>query len=227
MKKKAVILLSGGLDSTTCLAIAIKDKFEINALTINYGQRHSFELIAAKNIVNNYNVKNHKIIDIDLSKFGGSSLTDNLTIPKDRNESDLQNIPNTYVPARNTVLLSLALAFAETINAYDIFIGVNALDYSGYPDCRPEYIESFEKTANLATKSGVSGHIFSIHTPLINMTKADIINKGNELGVNYSLTSSCYDPFKNGDPCGRCDACYLRIKGFNMSKIKDPLNYSG
>tara|TARA_Y100000739_G_scaffold219486_1_gene217977 strand:+ start:1843 stop:2526 length:684 start_codon:yes stop_codon:yes gene_type:complete len=227
MKKKAVILLSGGLDSTTCLAIAIKDRFEINALTINYGQHHSFELIAAKNIVNNYNVKNHKIIDIDLSKFGGSSLTDNLTIPKDRNESDLQNIPNTYVPARNTVLLSLALAFAETINAYDIFIGVNALDYSGYPDCRPEYIESFEKTANLATKAGVSGHIFSIHTPLINMTKADIINKGNELGVNYSLTSSCYDPFKNGDPCGRCDACYLRIKGFKMSKIKDPLNYSG
>ena len=225
MGKKTVVLLSGGLDSTTCLAIAQKQKFEVFALTVNYGQRHIFELDSAKNIVEIFNVKSHSIIDINLAQFGGSALTDDIEVPKDRTELDNNDIPVTYVPARNTVFLSLALAWAETIEAYDIFLGVNALDYSGYPDCRPEYITAFEQTANLATKAGVSGKSFKIHTPLINMTKADIIKKGIELNVDYGTTCSCYDPFKNGSPCGHCDACLLRLKGFKEAFINDPLKY--
>ena len=225
MNNKAVILLSGGLDSTTCLAIAKDQGYSINALTINYGQRHNFELESAKKIANSFEIKNHSIIDIDLAQFGGSALTDEIDIPKDRLESEMIDIPSTYVPARNTVFLSLALAWAETLNVFDIFIGVNALDYSGYPDCRPEYISSFEKTANLATKLGVSGSSFKIHTPLIDMKKSEIILNGLKLGVDYSQTSSCYDPHDNGGPCGRCDACLLRLKGFRDANCIDPLSY--
>ena len=225
MSKKAVVLISGGLDSTTCIAIAKDAGFEIAALTINYGQRHKFELDAAKQVVNHYQINNHSMIDIDLSQFGGSALTDDIEIPKGRNEEDMSGIPVTYVPARNTVFLSLALAWAETLQAFDIFIGVNALDYSGYPDCRPEYIASFEQTANLATKEGVTGNTFKIHTPLIDMTKSKIINTGLQLGVDYGMTSTCYDPDKNGNPCGKCDACFLRLKGFKKAGAIDPLNY--
>ena len=225
MSNKAVILLSGGLDSTTCLAIAKNQGFDLNTLTINYGQRHDFELKSAQKIVDHFQIKNHSVINIDLAQFGGSALTDEIDVPKDRSESEMTDIPLTYVPARNTVFLSLALAWAETINAFNIFIGVNVLDYSGYPDCRPEYIAAFEKTANLATKAGVSGERFKIHTPLINMKKSEIILNGLKLGVDYSLTSSCYDPLKNGTPCGHCDACILRLKGFQEADAIDPLSY--
>ena len=225
MSNKAVILLSGGLDSTTCLAIAKHQGFNLNALTFNYGQRHDFELKSAQKIVDHFQIKNHSVVNIDLAQFGGSALTDEIDVPKDRSESEMTDIPLTYVPARNTVFLSLALAWAETINAFNIFIGVNVLDYSGYPDCRPEYIAAFEKTANLATKAGVSGERFKIHTPLINMKKSEIILNGLKLGVDYSLTSSCYDPLKNGTPCGHCDACILRLKGFQEADAIDPLSY--
>jgi len=223
--KRAVILLSGGLDSTTCLAIARKQGFDLFALTVNYGQRHVFELQSAKDVALSLDIEKHSVLDIDLAQFGGSALTDDIEVPKDRVESEMANIPATYVPARNTVLLSVALARAETLDSFDIFIGVNALDYSGYPDCRPEYIESFERTANLATKAGVSGNNFHIHTPLINMTKAEIIKSGTKLGVDYGLTFSCYDPQETGAPCGHCDACILRLKGFKEAGIPDPLNY--
>ena len=223
--KRAVILLSGGLDSTTCLAIAREQGFDLFALTVNYGQRHIFELQSAKNVALSLDVEKHFVLDIDLAQFGGSALTDDIEVPKDRVESEMSDIPATYVPARNTVLLSVALARAETLESFDIFIGVNALDYSGYPDCRPEYIESFERTANLATKAGVSGKNFHIHTPLINMTKAEIIKSGTKLGVDYGLTFSCYDPQGTGAPCGHCDACILRLKGFKEAGIPDPLNY--
>ncbi len=222
---KAVVLVSGGLDSTTCLAIAREQDFDLYALTINYGQRHDHELNSAKMVVDFYSIQDHSIIDIDLRQFGGSALTDQIDVPKNRDPSEMVDIPATYVPARNTVFLSLALAWAETLGSSDIFIGVNALDYSGYPDCRPEYISSFERTANLATKAGATGSTFKIHTPLINMTKSDIIKTGIKLGVDYSLTSSCYDPNENGDPCGNCDSCYLRLKGFKEAEAKDPLNY--
>ena len=225
MSNKAVILLSGGLDSTTCLAIAKHQGFDLNALTFNYGQRHDFELKSAQKIVDHFQIKNHSVVNIDLAQFGGSALTDEIDVPKDRSESEMTDIPLTYVPARNTVFLSLALAWAETLNAFNIFIGVNVLDYSGYPDCRPEYIAAFEKTANLATKAGVSGERFKIHTPLINMKKSEIILNGLKLGVDYSLTSSCYDPLKNGTPCGHCDACILRLKGFQEADAIDPLSY--
>ena len=225
MSKKAVVLFSGGLDSTTCIAIAKDAGFEIAALTINYGQRHKFELDAAKQIIDHYQINNHNMVDIDLSQFGGSALTDDIEIPKDRSDKDMSDIPVTYVPARNTVFLSLALAWAETLQAFDIFIGVNALDYSGYPDCRPEYITSFERTANLATREGVSGNNFKIHTPLINMTKSEIINTGLKLGIDYGMTSTCYDPDTNGKPCGKCDACFLRLKGFKQAGAIDPLSY--
>ena len=225
MSSKAVILLSGGLDSTTCLAIAKNQGFDLNALTLNYGQRHDFELKSAQKIVDHFKIKNHSVVNINLAQFGGSALTDEIDVPKDRSESEMTDIPVTYVPARNTVFLSLALAWAETINAFNIFIGVNVLDYSGYPDCRPEYIAAFEKTANLATKVGVSGERFKIHTPLINMKKSEIILNGLKLGVDYSLTSSCYDPLKNGAPCGHCDACILRLKGFQEADAIDPLSY--
>ena len=226
MKERAVILFSGGLDSTTCLALAKKDNYELFALTVNYGQRHNFELKASKMIANVYKVKEHSILDIDLAKFGGSALTDDIEVPKNRSKNEMSNIPVTYVPARNTVFLSLALAWAESLKANSIFIGVNSLDYSGYPDCRPEFIKSFEETANLATKIGVEGDKISIHTPLINLTKGEIIKLGLSLGVNYGLTSTCYDPKPNGNPCGFCDACILRVKGFNSISSKDPLNYS-
>ena len=223
--KRAVVLLSGGLDSTTCLAIAREQGFDLFALTVNYGQRHIFELQSAKNVALSLDVGKHSVLDIDLAQFGGSALTDDIEVPKDRVESEMSDIPATYVPARNTVLLSVALARAETLESFDIFIGVNALDYSGYPDCRPEYIDSFERTANLATKAGVSGKNFHIHTPLINMTKAEIIKSGTKLGVDYGLTFSCYDPQETGAPCGHCDACILRLKGFKEAGIPDPLNY--
>ena len=226
MNMKAVVLVSGGLDSTTCLGIAREKGFELYALTFNYGQRHNHELNSSKMIVDFFNIHDHSIIDIDLGKFGGSALTDQIDIPKKRDLSDMAEIPVTYVPARNTVFLSLALAWAEVLGSFDIFIGVNALDYSGYPDCRPEYISSFEKTANLATKAGVSGSSFRIHTPLIDMTKSEIIKVGIGLGIDYGLTSSCYDPNQGGNPCGLCDACYLRLKGFKEAGIIDPLNYS-
>ena len=225
MNKKAVILLSGGLDSTTCLAMVKNKGFDVFALTVNYGQRHKFELETAKKTAQIFDVNKHSVVDIDLTQFGGSALTDEVKVPKDRNELDMTDIPVTYVPARNTVLLSMALAWAETLDAFDIFIGVNALDYSGYPDCRPTFIESFERTANLATKAGVEGDQFRIHTPLINLTKAEIVKKGIELNVDYGITSSCYDPNENGNPCGRCDACILRLKGFKEAGISDPLIY--
>jgi 7-cyano-7-deazaguanine synthase len=226
-KRKAVVLLSGGLDSTTVLAIATEEGFDVHALSFRYGQRHSFELEAARRIAASYGVARHVIFDVDLSRFGGSALTDHIDVPKKRPaESMAENIPVTYVPARNTVFLSLALAFAETLGAQDIFIGVNALDYSGYPDCRPEYIQAFSQMADLATKAGVEGrqHL-TIHTPLIHLSKAEIVKRGRELGVDYSLTSTCYDPAGDGRPCGKCDACQLRIKGFQENGLHDPLSY--
>ena len=226
MKKTAVILLSGGLDSTTCVAIAKDQGFELYGLTINYGQKHIFELESAKSIASYFDIKNHTIIDINLAQFGGSALTSSMNVPKNRNISDMNDIPVTYVPARNTVFLSIALAKAETVNAFDIFIGVNALDYSGYPDCRPAFISQFEKLANLATKDAVEKRgKYKIHTPLINLTKSKIIKKGLDLNVDSSMTSSCYDPTDKGYPCGLCDACQLRLKGFKEAGLKDPLVY--
>lgn len=223
---KAVILLSGGLDSSTTLAIAKNQGYETYALTFRYGQRHEREIMAAKEIARSLAVKKHIILDIDLKSFGGSALTDNIPVPKERDLAEIAgDIPVTYVPARNTIFLSFALAWAEVLEAYDIFIGVNALDYSGYPDCRPEYIEAFERMANLATKAGVEGKSFKIHTPLIKMTKSEIIQKGLSLGVDFSLTTTCYDPSPSGAACGTCDACILRLKGFRESGITDPIVY--
>ena len=224
--KKAIVLSSGGIDSTTAMAIAKEEGYEIYSLSFNYGQRHSFELKKASEVANFFNAKEHLIIDIDLRKIGGSALTSDIEIPKSLIYNLQSSIPITYVPARNTIFLSLALAWAEVLGAEDIFIGANAIDYSGYPDCRPEYIKAFEKMANLATKAGVEGksHI-KIHTPLINLTKGEIIKKGISLGVDYSLTSSCYSPDKDGNPCGLCDSCQFRLKGFKEAGIKDPLNY--
>lgn len=224
--KKAVVLSSGGLDSTTVLAIVKSQNYEIYAITFDYEQRHKYEIEAAKKISSFFNVKKHIVYKLDLRQFGGSALTGNIEVPKDRNEESISNgIPVTYVPARNTVFLSLALAYAETIKAYDIFIGVNSVDYSGYPDCRPEFINSFQKMANLGTKEGVLGNVFKIQTPLINMTKAEIIKTGVSLNVDYSLTSTCYSPLNESLPCGHCDACILRLKGFKEAKILDPLIY--
>ena len=225
--KKAVILLSGGLDSTTTLAIAQNSGFKLFGLTFRYGQRHKYEITAAHKIAQAYNLADHKITEIDLRTFGGSALTDDLDVPKDRNNGTKnKSIPITYVPARNTIFLSFALAWAEVLGANDIFLGVNSMDYSGYPDCRPEYIQSFEIMANLATKAGVEGkQSIKIQTPLINMTKKEIINKGLDLGVDYSLTHSCYDPEKDGISCGRCDACQIRLRGFQEAGIPDPINY--
>ena len=222
---KAVLLLSGGLDSTTTLAIAKEEGFQIHALTVEYGQRHDFEVKAARLIGTRWGVTEHHVISIDLSLFGGSALTGALEVPQGRSEQQRsQGIPVTYVPARNTVFLSLALAWAETLASFDIFIGVNALDYSGYPDCRPEYIRAFENLSQLATKASVEGKgQFRIHTPLINMSKSAIIQKGTELGVDYSLTHSCYSPQQNGRPCRNCDACLLRQKGFLEAGLDDPL----
>jgi len=229
MTRKAVLLLSGGLDSTTVLAIAQSQGFEIHALSFAYGQRHSHELDAAQAIAVYYGVKEHRVIGLGLGGFGGSALTEeHLLIPKDRSHAELsQGIPITYVPARNTVFLSFALAWAEVLKAYDIFIGVNALDYSGYPDCRPQFIKAFEDMANLATAYGVEGkQRITIHAPLIHMTKAEIIRKGLELGVDYAMTTSCYDPDKEGRACGHCDSCQLRRKGFKENGMVDPTQYA-
>jgi 7-cyano-7-deazaguanine synthase len=215
------------LDSTTVLAIAAHHGYEVYALSFQYGQRHSFELEAARRIASRYGVARHVVLSVDLSIFGGSALTDHIDVPKNRpTESMSDDIPVTYVPARNTVFLSLALAWAETLGVQDIFIGVNALDYSGYPDCRPEYINAFSQMADLATKAGVEGrqHLM-IHTPLIHLSKAEIVRRGRELGVDYSMTSTCYDPARDGRPCGECDACRLRIKGFQENGLLDPLPY--
>lgn len=229
MTKKAVLLLSGGLDSTTTLAIAKSQGFEVYALSFAYGQRHRHELNKAKAIAQKLGVKEHRVMSLDLAAFGASALTEEaIAVPKDRNEKELsQGIPITYVPARNTVFLSFALAWAEVLKAYDIFIGVNALDYSGYPDCRPEFIRAFEDMANLATAYGVEGNQrIRLHTPLIDLTKAQIIQKGLALGVDYAMTTSCYDPV--GDKaCGHCDSCQLRLKGFRENGIGDPADYCG
>ena len=227
MNKPAIILLSGGLDSTTCAAIAKRDGYDLHGLTINYGQKHNYELKAAKLVAQNFKFNSHVIINIDLASFGGSSLvSEEIEVPKNRNLEDKKEIPSTYVPARNTIMMTLAMAWAETIESQDIFIGVNALDYSGYPDCRPEYIESFQKMGRLATKSGVEKkEQLQIHTPLIDLKKSEIIKLGIELGVDYSRTHSCYDPLGKHEPCGKCDACILRIKGFLDAGTFDPLNY--
>ena len=224
--KKAVVLLSGGLDSSTVLAIAKNKGFEAYALTFRYGQRHNVEIESAKRVGQQFGVKEHVVADIDLKLFGGSALTSEMDVPKDRSLEEMEKeIPITYVPARNTIFLSFALAWAEVLDSNDIFIGVNAVDYSGYPDCRPEYIEAYERMANLATKTGVEGQKVKIHTPLIDLTKAEIINLGIKLGVDYSKTLTCYDPTESGAACGKCDSCLLRLKGFEENKIKDPAVY--
>lgn len=226
-RKKAIVLLSGGIDSTTVMAIAREEGFKLYSLSFNYGQRHVFELKSAEKVARSFNVASHLVIDIDLQKIGGSSLTGHMDVPKDRKETEIENnIPITYVPARNTIFLSYSLAWAEVLDAADIFIGVNAIDYSGYPDCRPEYIKAFEKMANLATKAGVEGRTsFTIRTPLIKMTKAEIIRHGDRLGVDYSITHSCYDPSPEGLACGGCDSCLFRKKGFLEAGVKDPTRY--
>ena len=227
MTKKAIVLLSGGLDSTTCCAIAKRDGFEIFTMTFAYGQRHYVELSASKRIAAFFNAKEHRVVTIDLAAFGGSSLTSTLEVPKNRlGKKQADAIPNTYVPARNTIFLSFALGWAEVLECADIFIGVNALDYSGYPDCRPEYIAAFQTMANLATKAAIEGRRLAIHSPLINLTKAQIIRLGVDLGVDYSLTHSCYDPDPEGFACGACDSCLLRKKGFDEAGIKDVTKYN-
>ena len=226
MSKRAVVLASGGLDSTTIMAIAKHEGYDIYALSFDYGQRHKLELEAAKTVAGYFGAKKHLILRLDLDAIGGSALTDDIPVPHERglNEIGSGPIPITYVPARNTVFLSYALAWAEVLDATDIFIGVNAVDFSGYPDCRPEYIEAFQKMANLATKAGVEGNSVTIHTPIINMTKAQIIKKGVSLGVDYGITHSCYNPTGDGKPCGRCDSCLLRKKGFEEAGVSDPLS---
>lgn len=223
---KAVVLLSGGLDSATTLAMAQAQGFQCAALSFRYGQRHAVELDSAAKVARHLGAWQHRIVDIDLTGFGGSALTADIDVPKDRTADQLSDgIPITYVPARNTIMLSFALAFAEVLGAKDIFIGVNALDYSGYPDCRPEYVAAFERMANLATKAGVEGSKLTIHAPLIHMTKAQIIQTGTALGVDYALTSSCYDPSPDGRACGHCDSCQLRLKGFAEAGRTDPIPY--
>jgi len=227
-RPRAVVLLSGGLDSTTVLAVAQRDGFDVAALTVRYGQRHAAELDAASRIAQRMRVARHEIISLDLRAFGGSALTADIPVPKDRDEQKIgSGIPITYVPARNTIFLALALAFAETLDAADIFIGVNALDYSGYPDCRPAFIEAFERLANLATKAGVDGASrFRIHAPLLHLAKSEIIALGLSLGVDYAGTCSCYDPLPTGEACGRCDACLLRLRGFAAAGARDPIAYA-
>ena len=225
---RAVILLSGGLDSTTLLAEAIEQGFELRAMTFRYGQRHAAEIDAARRVAARFRILDHVIVDVDLRSFGGSALTSDAEVPKDRALDEMKHgIPITYVPARNTIFLSFALAWAEVLGACDIFIGVNALDYSGYPDCRPEYIAAFERMANLATRGAVEGTTpIRIRTPLIDLTKRQIIELGLRLGVDYSMTSSCYDPLPTGEACGRCDACRIRLKGFSEAGATDPLRYA-
>ena len=223
---KAVLLLSGGLDSTTLLAVADDEGFDVHAMTFRYGQRHHSEIDAARRVAARFAVRDHVVADIDLRTFGGSALTsDSIQVPRDRDVAE-GGVPVTYVPARNTIFLSFALAWAEVLGAADIFIGVNALDYSGYPDCRPEYVEAFERMANLATRAGVEGALRTrIRTPLIDMTKAQIIRLGTSLGVDYAITQSCYDPDSTGAACGHCDACQLRRKGFLAAGLPDPTKY--
>ncbi len=227
--KRAVCLLSGGLDSSTCLAVARRDGFEVYALTFDYGQRHRHEIAAARRVARELGAAQHLVMRVDLAAIGGSALTTPLPVPKDRPPEEIgAHIPVTYVPARNTVFLACALAWAETLETGDIFIGVNALDYSGYPDCRPEYIEAFERMANLATKAAVEGRMrVKIHTPLIGLSKAGIVRLALELGVDPAWTHSCYDPEPQGRPCGRCDACLLRRKGFAEAGVPDPLELRG
>ncbi len=225
--KGAVVLLSGGLDSTTTLAIAIAQSYEAYALSFDYGQRHQIEIDAARRIAGSLGAKEHRIAKIDMRVFGGSALTDDRDVPKKRSETEIAHgIPVTYVPARNTVFLAYALAWAEMIPAADIFIGVNAIDYSGYPDCRPQFIEAFEALANLGTKTGVEGTRFRIHAPLIRFSKSEIIRKAVELNVDLSLTHSCYDPSPEGLACGECDSCLLRLKGFSEAGVEDPVRYA-
>ena len=230
--KSAVALVSGGLDSATVLAIAKSEGYDVTALSFDYGQRHRFELEASKRVCEANNVSRHIVYRLDTAAFSGSALTDNIDVPKGRSDEEMEaGIPVTYVPARNTVFLSIALGLAESLGNYDIFIGVNAVDYSGYPDCRPEFIAAFEEMANLATKAGVEGHgkfqgRFRVHTPLISLTKAEIITRGLELGVDYGLTHSCYDPAEDGTSCGQCDSCLLRLKGFEEAGSKDPIQYA-
>ena len=223
----AVLLLSGGLDSTTLLALALHEGFDVHAMTFRYGQRHATEIEAARRVATAFGVRDHVIVDIDLRTFGGSALTSDIAVPKDRDVAETEGIPITYVPARNTIFLSFALAWAEVLNAQDIFIGVNALDYSGYPDCRPEYIAAYERMANLATRGSIEGtNPIRIRTPLIDLTKAQIIRRGLDLGVDYSITQSCYDPDEAGRACGHCDACQLRLRGFAEAGAADPAPYS-
>ncbi len=225
---KAVVLLSGGLDSTTTLAIAQRAGFDLFALTFDYGQRHHIEVDRAQDIAKHFAVVDHQIVKIDLRQFGGSALTDSIEVPTDRDQKEMgSEIPVTYVPARNTIFLSFCLAYAEVKEANDIFIGVNAIDYSGYPDCRPEFITAFETLANLATKAGVEGkNRMKIHTPLIKLNKGEIIQKGLQLGVDFAMTHSCYNPGEEGKSCGVCDSCQLRLKGFQEAGVEDPIKYA-
>ena len=225
---KAVVLLSGGLDSTTTLAIAKRAGFDLFALTFDYGQRHYIEVDRAQDIAKHFAVVDHQIVKIDLRQFGGSALTDSIEVPTDRDQKEMgSEIPVTYVPARNTIFLSFCLAYAEVKEANDIFIGVNAIDYSGYPDCRPEFITAFETLANLATKAGVEGkNRMKIHTPLIKLNKGEIIQKGLQLGVDFAMTHSCYNPGEEGKSCGVCDSCQLRLKGFQEAGVEDPIKYA-
>lgn len=225
-RRSAIVLLSGGLDSATVLAIAQDQGFSCHALAFDYGQRHRHELEACERVAQAHNAASHRVFSLDASAFAGSALTDDIAVPKDRDESEMSDIPATYVPARNLVFLSIALAYAESLSSTDLFIGVNAIDYSGYPDCRPEFIESFTQTANLATKLGVDGGAIRVHTPLMEMSKAEIITAGTKLGVDYALTHSCYDPNSEGRACGRCDSCVLRRNGFEQAGIPDPTRYA-
>jgi len=225
--KRAVVLLSGGVDSTATLAIAMAEGYEAYALSFDYGQRHQIEIVAARRVANSLGAKEHRVAKIDMRIFGGSALTDDLDVPKKRFETEIAHgIPATYVPARNTIFLAYALAWAEVIPTGHIFLGVNAIDYSGYPDCRPEFIEAFETLANLGTKTGVEGARFRVHAPLIKFSKAEIIRKASQLSVDLSLTHSCYDPSPEGLACGECDSCLLRLKGFREAGIEDPIQYA-
>jgi 7-cyano-7-deazaguanine synthase len=222
----AVVLLSGGMDSTTTAAVAQRDGFDVHALSVRYGQRHAVELEAARRVAQRLGIRHHIVIDLDLRAFGGSALTSDTPVPKDTPVSEIgARIPSTYVPARNTIFLSLALAWAETLGARDIFLGANALDYSGYPDCRPEYLEAYARMADLATRAGVEGARLTIHAPLLRLTKREIVALGLSLGLDYGLTSTCYDPAPDGAACGRCEACRLRLKGFEEAGVLDPARY--
>jgi 7-cyano-7-deazaguanine synthase len=222
----AVVLLSGGMDSTTTAAVALRDGFDVHALSVRYGQRHAVELAAARRVAERLGIRHHVVVDLDLRAFGGSALTTDLPVPKDTPMAEIGTvIPATYVPARNTIFLSLALAWAETLGASDIFIGANALDYSGYPDCRPEYFDAWMRMARLATRAGVEGGRLTLHTPLIGLSKAEIVKLGRSLGVDYGITSTCYDPSPDGAACGHCEACLLRLKGFEEAGVPDPVRY--